>query len=96
MSRACTTPWPADGRHTGGLFGHATPGPWYGAYREDWHLRHSEACAAGELEIGHFRWVPYATWLRATIPAVLKRRLCRVVFNCLRADYARRQQSDPA
>jgi hypothetical protein len=40
--------------HTGGLFGHATPGPWYGAYREDWHLRHSEACAAGALEIGHF------------------------------------------
>jgi len=39
----------------GALFGHAATGPRYGAYREDWHPRHSEARAAGELVIGHFR-----------------------------------------
>jgi transposase len=32
----------------------------------------------------------------ATAVRCLKRRLCRVVFNCLRADYARRTLSDPA
>ena len=49
---------------TRGLFGHAAPGPWYGAYREDWHLRHPEACAVGELEIGHFRW---GVWCSSTL-----------------------------
>ena len=32
---------------TRGLFGHATPGPWYGAYREDWHTRSDGLTAPG-------------------------------------------------
>ena len=96
MSPACTTPWPADGRNTGGrLFGHAAAGPRDGAYREDWHPRYSEARAARELEIGHS--AEFHTPQRGFVPQFLrclKRRLCRVVFNRLR--YTRRQQSDPA